>query len=204
MLEKSRIVIENISPVINCGDYPVKRVLDEIVNVQATIFGDGHDIIQASIFYKHSGKRTWNETRMHPAENDTWDGLFKVEKQGDYEYYLQGWEDHGLNWRHGIIKKIEDGQQVPSELLEGAEILKPILPKSSKSEAILIKRAISSFNDKEKYEEAINICLDEELEDILLKYPDKAVPYESDKFPVYVDRKKARFSTWYEFFPRSA
>jgi len=204
MLEKSRIVIENISPVINCGDYAVKRVVNEIVDVQAVIFGDGHDIIQASVFYKHSGKPTWNESRMHPAENDIWKGLFKVEKQGEYEYYIQGWEDHGLNWRHGIIKKIEDAQKVTSELLEGAEILKPVLQKCTKTEAVLVKRAIAAFSDAGKYEEAVSISLDTQLEEILLKYPHKAVPFESEKFPIYVDREKARFSTWYEFFPRSA
>lgn len=204
MLEKSRIVIENIKPVINCGDYAVKRVVDEIVQVQANIFGDGHDIIQASIFHKHSKQKNWTESRMHPTVNDSWEGAFKVEKQGDHQFYLQGWEDHGLNWRHGIVKKIEDGQRVNSELLEGAEILKAILKKCTKTEAVLLKRAIADFTDQNQYEEAVNICLDEGLEKILLKYPHKAVPYETKKMPVYVDRKKARFSTWYEFFPRSA
>ena len=204
MPEKSRIVIENIKPIINCGDSSVKRVVDEIVHVSADIFGDGHDIIQASVFSKHKKQRNWNEARMCPGNNDHWEGVFYVEKQGEYEYYIQGWEDHGLNWRHGIIKKIEDGQQVHSELLEGAEILKPILKKCKKSEAELVKRAIISFKEKDRYEEAINICLDGDLHELLMKYPHKAVPFESQKIPVYVDRKKARFSTWYEFFPRSS
>ena len=204
MPEKSRIVIENIQPQINCGDYPVKRVVDEIVQVNADIFGDGHDIIQASVFYKHQKQKNWNEARMCPGNNDHWEGIFSVEKQGTYQFYIQGWEDHGLNWHHGIVKKIQDGQHVKSELLEGAELLKPMLKKCTKSEAELLKRAISSFQDEEKYEEAVNICLNEELPQVLLKYPHKAVPFESKKIPVYVDRKKARFSTWYEFFPRSA
>lgn len=204
MPEKSRIVIENIQPQINCGDYPVKRVVDEIVQVNADIFGDGHDIIQASVFYKHHKQKNWNEARMCPGNNDHWEGIFSVEKQGTYQFYIQGWEDHGLNWHHGIVKKIQDGQHVKSELLEGAELLKPMLKKCTKSEAELLKRAISSFQDEEKYEEAVNICLNEELPQVLLKYPHKAVPFESKKIPVYVDRKKARFSTWYEFFPRSA
>ena len=204
MPEKSRIVIENIHPVVNCGEYSVKRVIDEIVQVNADIFGDGHDIIQASIFFKHAGQRAWSETRMQPRENDSWAGHFKVELQGDYQFYLQGWEDHALNWYHGIIKKIEDGQQVKSELLDGAEILKPILKKCTKSEAELVKKGISSFQEENQYEDAVNLCLDSRLHDIFVKYPQKAVPYDSQKFPVYVDRKKARFSTWYEFFPRSA
>ena len=169
MLEKSRIIIENIKPVVNCGDYAIHRVINEIVEVSADIFGDGHDIIQASVFYKHSKQKSWNESRMHPSVNDSWNGHFSVEKQGNYEYYLQGWEDHGLNWRHGIVKKIEDGQQVNSELLEGAELLTPILKKCTKTEAELVKSAISSFKDDNKYEEAVNICVNEDLENIFLK-----------------------------------
>lgn len=204
MMEKSRIVIENVHPAINCGDYPIKRVIDEIVNVTADIFGDGHDIIQASVFYKHASSRKWEETRMRPTHNDSWEGTFSTEKQGHYEYYIQGWEDHGLNWRHGIVKKLEDGQHVESELLEGAELLKSLLKTCSKTEAAFVKKAIAAFQDKEKYEEAASICLDQELESILLEHPQKAVPYETKRFPAYVDRHKARFSTWYEFFPRSA
>lgn len=204
MLENSRIVIENISPKINCGDYQIKRVVGEIVHVKADIFGDGHDIIQASIKYKHKNQRNWQETRMKPTFNDGWEGYFHVEKQGEYEYSVFGWEDHGLNWHHGIIKKIEDGQKVNSELLEGAEILNSILKSASKTDAAFLKDAISAFKEEQQYEEAVSKCLDARLKEILINHPQKAVPYESEPLPLYVDREKARFSTWYEFFPRSA
>lgn len=203
-MNQSRVIIENIQPVVNCGDYPIKRVINEIVNVRADIFGDGHDIIQASIHSKAKAARSWTENRMNPGDNDSWAGSFKVEKQGSHEYYIEAWEDHGLNWRHGIIKKIEDGQKVTSELLEGVELLKPLLKKCTTSEARLVKNAIEAFSHEARYEEAASICMQEELHDLLVKYPHKAVPNESKKFPVYVDREKARFSTWYEFFPRSA
>ncbi len=204
MPEKTRVVIEDIKPVINCGEYAVKRVIGEIVTVTAAIFGDGHDIIQAAIHYKSKSQKNWNEARMHPTNNDKWSGHFSVEKQGDYLFKIEGWEDHGLNWRHGIIKKIEDGQYVKSELLEGAEILKPLLKKCKKDEAKFIKTAIEAFSDEDKMDEASGICTDPFLEEILIRYPHKAVPNETREYPVYVDRKKALFSTWYEFFPRSA
>ncbi|MAM19895.1 MAG: alpha-1,4-glucan--maltose-1-phosphate maltosyltransferase [Christiangramia sp.] len=204
MLKKTRVVIEDIQPVINCGEFAVKRVIGEIVTVQAAIFGDGHDIIQAAIQYKHQTQKNWKEVRMRPTENDHWQGHFSVEKQGDYSFKIEAWEDHGLNWRHGIIKKIEDGQFVKSELLEGAEILKPLLKKCTKQEAVFIKKAIADFTDEDRMDEACATCTDPYLEEILLKYPHKAVPNESQEYPVYVDRKKALFSTWYEFFPRSA
>lgn len=203
-MEKSRIVIENIYPLINCGDYAIKRVVDETVDVTADIYGDGHDIIQASIFYKHTTSRKWEETRMQPIASDSWGGSFILNKQGSYQYFLQGWEDHGLNWHHGIIKKIEDGQQVESELLDGAQLLRSLLKSCNKHEAALVKRALKVFPDQERYEEAVTLCLHPAIEKLFLEHPQKAVPFETNRFPAYVDRKKARFSTWYEFFPRSA
>ena len=204
MLEKSRIVIENITPIVNCGDYAVKRVVGELVHVEADILGDGHDIIQASVKYKHKDQRAWLETRMNPTYNDRWEGFFSPEEQGEYEYAIIGWEDHGLNWHHGINKKIDDFQKVNSELLEGAELLKTMLKSASKSEAAFLKEMIRAFSDEKKYDEATNFCKNERLHELLVKYPHQAVPFETKPLPLYVDREKARFSTWYEFFPRSA
>ncbi|AVR44343.1 alpha-1,4-glucan--maltose-1-phosphate maltosyltransferase [Christiangramia fulva] len=203
-MNKSRVIIENIKPAVNCGEYPIKRVVNEKVSVSADIFGDGHDIVQASIHFKPKNSRSFQESRLHPTFNDQWEGNFKVEKQGYYDYHIEAWVDHGLTWRHGIIKKIEAGQKVNSELLEGADLLKPLLKTCTTSEAGFIKKAIEAFTDENRYEEAASICLHEELHQLLVKYPHKAVPNESKNYQVYVDREKARFSTWYEFFPRSA
>ena len=204
MLNQSRLIIENIQPVINCGDHAIKRVTGEIVQVTADVLGDGHDLIQASVLFKNEKERKWSEVRMHPTINDSWTASFSVEKQGKSEYYIEAWEDHGLNWRYGILRKIDDHQHVKSELLEGAELLKTILKSCTKQEAVFVKRAIEAFSNEEEYEAAVGLCRDEDLYDLLRTYPQKGVPNESQKFPVYVDRLKARFSTWYEFFPRSA
>jgi starch synthase (maltosyl-transferring) len=56
-------------------------------------------------------------------------GSFMVDKQGFYSYKVEGWVDYALNWQHGIERKIEDGQKVSSELLEGISFLKPLLKK---------------------------------------------------------------------------
>ena len=204
MYNQKRVVVENVSPQINQGNVFIKRVLDELVNVTADILVDGHDKIQASILFKHEKERSWKEVRMYFKNNDEWGANFQVNKQGFYSYKVQAWVDHALDWQYGIGRKIEDNQNVQSELLEGAELIKLIIDKATKSEKVYLNHAIKILQDKNSYDEAVNISVSNQLAQLFTKYPVKFQAEETQEFQVYVDRKKARFSTWYEFFPRSS
>jgi len=204
MQSRKRVIIDYVSPQLNCGDFFIKRVVNEIVNVDAHVFGDGHDIIAASVLYKHENDKNWKEARMHLLFNDEWQSSFKVEKQGFYIYKVQAWVDHALNWQHGIERKIDDNQHVNSELLEGVEYLNAIVKKASKTEKEYLDHLTRIFVDPKAYDEAITEAVSKKLEYIFTKYPAKIFANTSKDLKVYVDRLKARFSTWYEFFPRSA
>ncbi|WP_204345909.1 alpha-1,4-glucan--maltose-1-phosphate maltosyltransferase [Psychroserpens algicola] len=204
MQNQSRVVIDAVSPQINGGEFFIKRVVNEIVNVDAHVLVDGHDVIAASVLYKHESQRKWNEVRMQHIENDEWKATFSVEKQGFYAYKVQGWVDYALNWQHGIERKIDDNQHVKSELLEGITLLEPLLNKASKEEKDFLQSCINDFASEANYNAAVSAAKSQELHQIFVKYPEKHLANESKTFEIYVDRKKARFSTWYEFFPRSA
>ena len=204
MQNQSRIVIENIAPQINQGTVSIKRVVDEIVNVTADVLVDGHDVLQTSLLYKHESEKKWSETRMNPTSNDGYIASFQTTKQGFYQYKIEGWVDYALNWQHGIGRKIDDYQHVNSELLEGAELLSSILKKVSKEDKEYLSHLIIIFKNPEAYSEAVKEAVSERLTIILKNSPEKFLTQTSASYSVYVDRKKARFSTWYEFFPRSA
>lgn len=204
MYSQSRVIIENIAPLINEGEYPVKSVVDESVPVTADIFADGHDIIAASVRFKHEKEKKWKEVRMQPAENDSWSAAFTVSKQGIYQYKVEAWVDHALNWQHGITRKLEDGQTVTSELLEGALYLEDIVQAATDKETVFLKDCVASFRHPGAYNKAVELAVSDKLHQLLFKYPLKTILSESSEFTTYVDRLKARFSTWYEFFPRSA
>ena len=204
MQNQSRIVVENIAPQINQGKIFIKRVVNEIVNVTADILVDGHDVLQASILYKHEAEKSWSETRMTPTENDEYTASFQTVKQGFYKYKVEGWVDYLLNWQHGIHRKIDDHQHVNSELLEGAELISSIIEQVKSDEKNYLLHLIQIFKNKENYNEAINEAVSNKLTEIFKNYPVKLLTFTSDEYEVYVDREKARFSTWYEFFPRSA
>ena len=205
MMNQKRVVIENISPQINSGEFSIKRVVGEVVEVSATVLGDGHDVIAASILYKHEREKKWRESRLVDAGNDEWNGSFYVEKQGVYEYKVEGWVDYALNWRHGTIRKIDDNQHVASELLEGVEYLDNLLNVVSiESEKQYILKLQYIFKNTDCYNEAIEEVKSEHLYNLLFKNPEKKLANNSKILTIYVDRLKARFSTWYEFFPRSS
>ena len=204
MLNQKRVVIDFVSPQINNGEFFIKRVINEVVNVDAHVLADGHDVIAASVLYKHESASKWQESRMQPTVNDEWKASFVVQKQGFYTYKVEGWVDYALNWQHGIERKIDDNQHVNSELLEGAAYLKAVSKKVTKSEKEYLDRLAVIFSDSNSYDDAIKEAVSDKLHNIFLKYPTKILANTSKDYKVYVDRLKARFSTWYEFFPRSA
>ena len=203
MQNQTRIIIESVKPQLDGGSFYIKRIVDQKVNVSAHVFSDGHDVVECCVKFKHEKDKKWSEVRMSPTENDEWEAEFIVEKQGFYSYFIEGWVDYALNWQHGTERKINDNQHVKSELLEGAEYCQAILKEVTKEEKAYLNSAIKAFQDAKLYDSAIEIALSDELHQIFKKYPTRTLANSSAELKVYVDRKKALFSTWYEFFPRS-
>ncbi len=204
MQQQTRIVIENILPQLDGGAFAIKRIIGQKVVVTADVFSDGHDVIECQVKYKHEKDKKWHQVRMRPTENDAWTAEFEVDKQGTYTYFVEGWVDYALNWQHGTERKIQDNQHVKSELLEGAEYVKAVQKLADASEKEFLKKAATSFTSEKLYDEAIESAMSHELTAIFKKYPILYIENKSHELQVYVDRKKALFSTWYEFFPRSA
>src|SRR5690606_22387626 len=122
---QKRVNIENVTPLIDCGKYPIKRVVNERVHVQADIFADGHDKVQAIILYRkiQKGKDKWQQSPMYFISNDHWEGSFVPDQVGAYEYAIAGWVDHFTTWQEGLKKKFEDHQDVATELQIGIELI---------------------------------------------------------------------------------
>ena len=203
---QSRTVIESVYPEVNGGKYFIKRVVGQRVHVEADIFSDGHDIVQAELLFKHENERKWKLRRFKAMYNDRWQSEFIVEKQGFYNYKIQAWMDHALYWHHSIELKVLDEQNVTVELLDGIQHLEFVLKNAElKSEKDFLRDAIAIFPSADDYSKAVELAKSSRLRDLFIKYPNRKyiTEYEKD-LQVYVDRKKALFSAWYEFFPRSA
>ena len=138
--------------------------------------------------------------------NDRWRGQFAVEEMGRYRYTIEAWVDRFKTWHQGLIKKIEAAQEVDSDLLAGAKLVEEASEHASGADAKRLReyaRALDTAG-RGKAPENISRLVDEELPRLMEQYPDRRFSTYYDKeLAVVVDREKARFSAWYEIFPRS-
>ena len=204
MRRQERVIIENIHPQLHGGAFFIKRVVGESITVYADILPDGHDVIQAEVLVAHESEKEPFCIRMQEQGNDVFNTSFKVTEQGFYTYQVRAWVDYALNWQHGIEAKIKDGQYVVSELLDGVQYLEFIAKKGAKKEKEYAKRLKGYFQNEADYDTAVGESISDKLHALFVKYPQRILANTSQELQVYVDRKKANFSTWYEFFPRSA
>lgn len=200
---QKRTVIENVKPLINAGAYAAKRIIGQNFRVTADILADGHDVLNAHIKYKSENDKKWHYAPMKELDNNTWAGEFVVQNLGKYKYTIEAWVDYPLTWQHNIERKIEDKQHVDIELLDGIQYLKAAMKKAPEEKEYL-KSLEEMFKDSESYQMAVSEATSSKLHHIFQQYPTKefATTF-APELPLYVDRKRALFSSWYEFFPRS-
>ncbi len=197
---KKRVIIENVQPVVDGGIYPAKRTVGERVDVTASIFGDGHDHIRASLLYKNEAQGTWMEIPMNPTFNDEWLASFYVGEKGNYFFTIHAWIDHFDTWYDGFKKKADAKVDVKVELMEGAGMLRKL---GEKKPTLLV--LAKKLEDKARYAESTELILSESFSKVVHENPLKEVYTSLDaEYPVVVERAKANFSSWYEFFPRSS
>ncbi|HEU5360336.1 MAG TPA: alpha-1,4-glucan--maltose-1-phosphate maltosyltransferase, partial [Candidatus Deferrimicrobiaceae bacterium] len=200
------MVIENVSPEIDGGRFPIKRTVGQKVTVMADIHTDSHDLITAVLRYRNHGDASWRETPMRELGNDRWSGSFSVTSLGRAAYTLTAWVDRFRSWRRDLKKKAEAGQDVRVDLLVGAKLVEEAAERAKGPDREALREAADALKVKKEAESAaaVSRALDEGLLRRMGGYPDRrhATVYERE-LPVVVDREKARFSSWYELFPRS-
>ena len=202
---KTRVVIEHVSPEIDGGAFPIKRVISEKVVVQADIFADGHDEIGAELLFKNGKEKQWRRVPMRHIGNDIWMGGFIIEEETLYYYTVEAWIDEFATWRKSVSKKHEAGQDIKVELLIGAQIIQESIKKCAPSESKELKEVIKKLKSDTGREETVSVALSDNLLGLIKRCATnrKFITRYERELRVRVDRQKALFSTWYELFPRS-
>ena len=200
----SRVVIEHVTPQIDGGRYPIKRVVGEEVVVEADVFTDGHDSLAATLSYRRSGATEWRDVPMEEVGNDRWRGRFVVEEVATYEYTVRAWIDTFETWRKELAKKSHAGQEVSSELREGAEMVVATAHRALRPGAERLTAAARMLAEADSPLDRIEIGLSQELAQRMACYPprERMASYEPI-LRVMVERERALFGAWYELFPRS-
>jgi len=212
---RNRVVVEGVQPEVECGRFPVKRIVGDMVEVSAAVYGDGHDHVAARVLYRKTDAPVWKEVRLKEVGNDLWQASFPVDTIGSWQFKVQGWVDHFDTWRSDLAKRIaaqpattgigEISKDIPLAFLTGALLLDAASLRAKGADAQQLKGFASSLrwlagNKLERYDDPLT----EEIAALVDKYPDLAYVTEGEEMPLWVDRERARFSSWYEFFPRSS
>jgi starch synthase (maltosyl-transferring) len=252
--ERGRVIVERVWPEIDGGRFPIKRTIGERVAVSADIFADGHDLLAGVVKYRFRGPEgsapqqsrqgrggsldppsadppsahEWQETPLTPLDNDRWEGSFTVTELGAYEYTLDAWIDRFASWLKGLVAKAEAGQDVSSELLEGAELIQQavgrhvspgpkgpglasrepdavgrVLPDPPADNLRLLEMA-DILRSNQPQVARVRAARDPSLRALMDARPDRSASTTYERaLTVVVDSVRARFGAWYEMFPRS-
>lgn len=197
----SRVVIEGVYPEIDNGRFPIKRVTGQPVFVVVDAHADGHNFVACSVLFRKVGTSNWTERRLQPTvEPDRFAGQFDVVELGNYEYTFRGWIDKFANWRRDTARKLEAGQEIDLEVLEGTELLQQAHSKA-KGEA---KEEISRYLNMLKSGVLSPLLNDQRIDQLMFDFgPRGEVAEYGRQLGVTVEPHYALFSTWYELFPRS-
>jgi starch synthase (maltosyl-transferring) len=202
---KARIVIEGVKPEIDGGLFPIKRVIGDRVIVEADIFADGHDVISAILMYRPESDPNWIEVPMEFLVNDRWRGSFVVSELERYRYTFIAWVDRFKTWQQDMVKKVKAKQDVSVDLLIGAQMIEEASRRAQKRDAGIMQKWVEKLrSDQVSSSAKAKLALRDKVAATMNKYADRrfAVTYPQE-LAVVVDPEMARFSTWYEMFPRS-
>ena len=195
------VVIERVEPEIDGGRFPIKRVVGEGVVVEADVFTPGHDEVGCVLRHRAADDVDWQETPMRPTLNDRWRGEFLVDRLARYFYSVEGWIDRFHTWTRDLVRRLEAGQDVSVDLQIGARLVSAAAERADGKDATALREAARVLTTRRGQ----RVALSADLARLMARHPDRcfATRYERE-LEVVVDRPLARFSAWYEMFPRSA
>ncbi|MDH3671095.1 MAG: alpha-1,4-glucan--maltose-1-phosphate maltosyltransferase [Gammaproteobacteria bacterium] len=201
---QKRVALEAVKPEIDAGRFPIKRTVGEKIVVEADAFTDGHDQITCVLLHRREAEADWIETPMTALGNDRWRATFTVTELGHYYYTLAAWVDHFQTWRHELAKRPETDKDLPVAFLIGSNLIAEAARRAKGESAARLKAASEALASDSEQRQKRLIALEEELAVLMARYAERkhVCRYEKE-LTVVVDLERARFSSWYEFFPRS-
>lgn len=204
-----RAVIDAVRPRLDGGRFAVKRVVGDRFEVEADCFADGHDTLRVVLMWRREDEKAFHEIPMEPLGNDVWHASFMLPGPGRCIYNVAAWVDVFDSWRHELARRV-DADDIRIAARTGAALLQDAARRANGADRRALSAGATRLNKSArdaKFEVAAlkAQALDDELAEISRRYPDRLFQTTAGAgLEVIVDRARARFSSWYELFPRSA
>jgi starch synthase (maltosyl-transferring) len=204
-----RIPIVDVEPVVDCGRLPAKAVVAETFAVTATVFREGHDALAAGVVLRGPDRVPRPVQVMAPTVDgpDRMQAWVTPDAEGPWTFTIEAWGDPVQTWRHAALIKIPAEIDVELMLAEGAKVLgraRSALPRGARAEKQVLTDAVAALRATDRPVGArFAAGVSPEVDEVLCAYPLRELVTEAGPFPIFVDRERALYGSWYEFFPRS-
>jgi starch synthase (maltosyl-transferring) len=202
-----RVVIDAIGPSVDAGRFPAKCIAGEPTRLWAHVFTDGHDKVRARLRWRADAEpHQVHEVEMQPAVNDEWQAQVVFPQPGRYVFWVSAWVDDFRSWRNDFARRVEP-EDLRIAARVGAELIEAAAGRAGGTDARALAewaQRLRAAAEQGPPESLKALALDESLATIAERHPDTRFAAAFPERPLFADRPKARFSTWYELFPRSA
>ncbi len=199
-----RLVIESVVPSVDGGDFAVKRVVGERVAVEAVIYADGHEQLAATLSWRACDTDGWRTVRMAQSPNDRWAAELTLDRLGRHEYVIEAWLDRFGAFRRDLGKKLDAGVEQPVDHAEGLALIRAAGGRSTGE----LRAALAEWAEKAESvagdpDASAELLLSGDLAALMDEADDRPHRIRSAPQAIDAERLQARFSSWYELFPRS-
>ena len=206
---RQRAIIESITPQIDAGRFAAKRIVGDTAVIEADAFTDGHDVVVVRLRHLPPGETEWIELPMDELGNDRWRASFRVDALGRHAYTVAAWTDAWATWHRDLRKRIDAGQDVSIDLLIGAALVDGAATRAKAAKHPKDAKALANWaavlRAEHPADDRAGRALDNVLDRLMMAHADRAhETLHEPAFEFIVEPEIARFSTWYELFPRSA
>ena len=207
---RNRVVIDGVTPRVDDGRFPIKRIVGDSVAVEAVAYADGHDALACVLLHRREADTEWTETPMEPLANDRWRAAFTVPDLGRYRYTAMAWVDHFATWSRDLAKRLAADEDVAVDLLIGAALVEAAAARASGSDARRLSEITADLHaggatsTRPGTAQRAHVALSAELAKLMARNAERPFAAMAPELTVVVDRELARLGAWYELFPRSA
>jgi starch synthase (maltosyl-transferring) len=199
-----RVVIDHVTPSIDGGRNPFKRVIGDWIPFHANVFADSHDLLQVELRIRKIETSDWLIIPMNALGNDEFEATYRTDQIGLFEFEVAGVIDHYASWYEGFKKKHAEGMPLDIECRIGAELLEHAADRASEEHAEQLREWAALLGDSSvDIENRISLAYSRHVADLARSYPQRAWETTSARSLMLVERELAAFSAWYEYFPRS-
>ncbi len=201
---RRRVLFFDVTPVVDGGRFAAKCVSGDLVDVQVDVVCDGHDKLAGAVLYRVEGNEQWQHVPLVPLVNDRWRGQFEVDQPGYWEFAVQAWVEEYATWLWGIQRKVQAGQEAKLEFLEGAKLVRAAAQRAdAEQDESQLRAAAERFESEDEPGAKLALALGPLLRELMARHGDRSLASQTRTYPLQVDPPLARFSAWYEVFPRS-